>query len=297
MIGLIAVCLIWGTSWMAIKVSLVSVPPMLSAAIRFVLGTFMLAFMLRSRREAFPPTRLFWGLGVMLGFVAFSIPFALTYWGQKQIPTGLASVLFATFPFWVAALSHLYLPAERMNIWKVVGMVLGFVGIVVIFAGDLSVEDSFTVWGMGAIIASAFIQAISMVIMRKHAGPFDSGALVMVGMAIGAVSLGLFSLLAEDYSTLRFDGEVVLAILYLGTFASVVTFVTYFWLLKHIEAVFLSLTAFVTPIIAVVTGAFVLNETVSADLALGSVLVLVGILASNGKDVFEVVRKGRGFFH
>jgi drug/metabolite transporter (DMT)-like permease len=256
----------------------------------------MLAVMLRSRRSAFEPTKMFWNLGIMLGFVAFSIPFALTYWGQKQIATGLASVLFATFPFWVAALSHVYLTNERMNLWKLIGMALGFVGILVIFSSDLSLEDAFTVWGMAAIIASALIQAVSMVIMRKHAGPFDSGALVMVGMAIGAVALGLFSFFVEDYSTIRFDWDAALAILYLGTFASVVTFVTYFWLLKQIEAVFLSLTAFVTPIIAVVTGVIVLNETVSTDLLLGSLLVLVGIITTNGNDVAEVLRRGRGFF-
>jgi len=116
-------------------------------------------------------------------------------------------------------------------------------------------------------------------------------------MAVGAVCLGVFSPLVEDVSAVRFDWGAVLAIFYLGTFASVVTFVTYFWLLKHIEAVFLSLTAFVTPILAVLTGALVLNETVSTDLALGSLLVLLGILVSNGRDLQDLVRKGRGFFH
>jgi len=282
---------------MAIKVSLESVPPMLSAAVRFVVGTIVLGVMFRSRGVALPRTPMFWYLGIMLGLVAFTIPFALTYWGQKQIPSGLASVLFATFPFWVAALSHLYLPDERMNLWKSFGMALGFAGVVVIFYTDLSIGDSFTAWGMGAIIASAFVQAVSMVIMRRHAGPYESGPLVMVGMAIGAVCLGVFSPLVEDVSAVRFDWGAVLAIFYLGTFASVVTFVTYFWLLKHIEAVFLSLTAFVTPILAVLTGALVLNETVSTDLALGSLLVLLGILVSNGRDVEDLVRKGRGFFH
>lgn len=282
---------------MAIKVSLQSVPPMLSAALRFVLGTLVLAVMYRSRRSAFPKTPMFWYLGIMLGLVAFTIPFALTYWGQKQIPSGLASVLFATFPFCVAALSHFYLANERMNLWKAFGMVLGFAGVVVMFYSDLSIGDSFTAWGMAAIIASAFVQAVSMVIMRRHAGPYDSGSLVMVGMAIGAICLGIFSPLVEDVSAVRLSWEAVLAIVYLGTFASVVTFVTYFWLLKHIEAVFLSLTAFVTPILAVVTGAIVLNETLSTDLALGSLLVLFGILASNGNDAADFVRRGRGFFH
>ncbi len=293
-IALVAVCLIFGTSWMAIKVSLESVPPMASAAMRFVLGTLTLAIILRFRLDRFPRERLFWALGLMLGFVAFSIPFALTYWGQMQIPSGLASVLFATFPFWVALLSHLYLPDERMNAWKLIGMVAGFVGIVVIFAGDFSFDDSFTLWGMGAIIASAFVQAISIVIMRKHAGPFDTRALVMVGMGVGAVSLGLFSLLVEDLSSIRFTTEAVLSIVYLGTFASVVTFVTYFWLLKHLEAVFLSLTAFVTPILAVLTGALVLDEAVTADLLLGAVLVLAGILASNGSELLQLMRKRHG---
>lgn len=282
---------------MAIKVSLESVPPMLSAAVRFVIGTLVLAVMFRTRRSTFPKSRMFWSLGIMLGLVAFTIPFALTYWGQKQIPSGLASVLFATFPFCVAVLSHFYLPDERMNLWKVLGMVLGFAGVVVIFSSDLSIGDSFTAWGMGAIIASALVQAISMVIMRRHAGPYDSGSLVMVGMAIGAVCLGIFSPLVEDLSAVRLTWEAAVAIVYLGTFASVVTFVTYFWLLKHIEAVFLSLTAFVTPIIAVITGALVLGETVSADLALGSVLVLFGILITNGRDVMDQLGRGRGFFH
>ena len=93
------------------------------------------------------------------------------------------------------------------------------------------------------------------------------------------------SISAEDYSAVSFTGEAILSILFLAVFGNVVAFVSYFWLVKHVETVLLSMTSFVTPIIAVALGAFTLHETLSPRIFSGATLVLCGLLAANGKDL------------
>ncbi len=291
--GYVAVCLVWGTTWYAMKIGLESIPPFLNAALRFGVAAVVLAVLLRVRRIRLGRDRTFWMLGLMLGLLAFSVPFALVYWGQQHISSGLASILFATFPLCVAGISHFYLTDEKLTFAKVLGLIVGFAGIVAIFSEDLSIRGDLALWGMGAVVLSALLQAMSMVGMKKHAGPYSSFGTVFVGTLIGGILLGIASPLVEDYSTVRFDTPGIISILYLAIFGSVGTFVTYFWLLKHIETVLLSLTAFITPILAVLLGMILLNESFSVQTALGSTMVLAGILVINIREVSELIRRRR----
>lgn len=105
----------------------------------------------------------------------------------------------------------------------------------------------------------------------------------------------ILSLLVEDYASVKIDRNAILSTLYLSLFGSVITFVTYFWLLKRVEAVLLSLTAFVTPIVAVITGAFVLSERLPTQIFAGSALVLSGILLANKHEIGKLLKRGRAF--
>lgn len=284
-------CLIWGSTWLVIKVGLETVPPFLAAGLRFALASIVLYGMLLVRKENLPQGKVFWGLVVFLGLTAFSIPYALVYWGQRLIPSALASILFASYPFFVALFSHAFLPNEKMNGLKVFAVLLGFTGVFIIFSGELSFDAGIAIGGMLAIVGSALIQAISLVFLKKYGETYSPISVNFVSMSMGAVLLLVGSAATEDYANVAFGSTAVLSIVFLAVFGNVVAFVAYFWLVKHIETVFLSMTSFVTPIISVALGALVLDEVLSPRIVGGAILVLCGILAANGRDLARLLAK------
>lgn len=288
-IGFVVVCLIWGSTWLAIKLGLETVPPFLAAGLRFLLASIVLGGLVFLRNERLPRERGFRALVVFISLTSFSIPFALVYWGQHLIPSALASILFATFPFFVAVFSHIVLPNERISGPKMLGVLLGFIGVYVIFSSELSLGAGLAFGGMVAIVASSLIQAISLVFLKKHGESYSTLSINFVSIGMSAVLLLCTSVVVEDYTNVVFTPKAILSLLFLAIFGTVVTFVTYFWMIKHVQAVLLSMTSFVTPIIAVVLGALVMHEQLAPQIVSGAALVLGGILVANGRDLVKLI--------
>ncbi len=291
--GLVVVCTIWGSTWLAIKIGLDSVPPFYGVAIRFTVAVLILAIIAAARRMRVPLDRSSVSVYLTLGVLSFSFPYALVYWGEQYVASGLASLLFSIYPFVVAGLSHLMLPNERLNLPKVGGIILGFLGVLVIFWSDIGKGHSTTL-GMIAILLSTVLQAAALVIVKKHGHHVDPVAMNLGGMAIGVVIMAVVALATENLASVRLDSKGLGSILYLGSFGSVATFVTYFWLLKRVEAVYLSLTSFITPVLAVILGAVLLGEALSSHAYGGATLVLAGILAANSPEVAARLRRSAG---
>ncbi len=289
--GLAAICVIWGSTWLAIKIGLGSVPPFLGVGFRFLVASGILFAMLRIRKVRIPGGRETRILYPSLVILTFAVPFALVYWSEQFIPSGLGSILFAAFPFWVAIFSQIMLPAEPLNRFKLLGILLGFAGLILIFSRDVHWTNQEGLLGMCGLLASTVMQGLSTVIVRKYGGPVSPLAMNFVGMSIGGVILVLLGLLTESPSAIVWDTAALGSILYLAVFGSVAAFVTYHWLLKRIEAVYLSLTSFINPIIAVILGALILDERLSAKVLSGAALVLLGILTAHGKYFLEKLRR------
>ncbi len=228
----------------------------------------------------------------MAAFTSFSVPFGLVYWGEHHISSGMTSILFATFPLWVAVMSTIFIPSERMTKFKVTGVLLGFTGVATIFSNDVQFDGNALAWfGMGAVILSALMQGFSAVFIKKYGQNISPFVVSCIPMSISAVILLAASALFEDNSAVRFTPLAISSILFLSVFGTVVTFVSYFWLLKRVEAVLLSLTAFVTPLIAVILGVLILDERISAQLFVGATMVFMGIAAANLKEIQKLFKK------
>lgn len=285
---------IWGSTWLAIKIGLGSIPPFYGAAFRFLIAMIVLLAVIKFRGIQFQTDKKSQQLYLISGFMAFGIPFALVYWGQQYIPSGLSSILFALYPFIVGMLSHVMLPSEPLNVFKVSGILLGFLGIFIVFSQDIAWGGDSTTVGMLAIVLSSILQGFSLILIKKygkHLNPFN---LNLGGMTIGAIVLFSIALIFESPSDVHFDAKGVGSIFYLGVLGSVVTFSVYFWMLKKVEAVYLSLLAFVTPILAIILGGIVLNEKLGVHVLQGGALVLLGILVANSKDFLKSVYKKKG---
>jgi len=281
--GFFIISTVWGSTWLAIKIGITAIPPFLAAGVRFVIASFVLYVIIRVRGLKIVMTPDAKKLYVAMGVLSFTIPFALVYWGEQYIPTGLSSILFAAYPFWVALFSHFFLRSEPIDGFKAAGIVMGFLGILLIFWGDFDVDNPRAALGMGAMVCSTILQAYTLIVVKKLGQPISPFVMNFCGMVMASVALVLLSALTEGWGEIRWTLPAAGSVVYLAIVGSVVTFVTYYWLLKRIQAVYLSLTSFINPIVAVILGAVVLDETLGGSVAAGAAMVLAGILLANGK--------------
>ncbi len=287
LVGFFVISTVWGSTWLAIKIGLTRFPPFLSAGLRFVVASVILLLIVKARKIAVPFDADAKKLYVVLALLSYVVPFGMVYWGQQFIPSGLSSILFAAYPFWVAIFSQLLLVNERLNAFKLMGIIFGFVGLLIIFAGDIHLSDVEGFLGMTAVLASTVLQGLALVLIKKYGQPVNPFAMNLVGMSWGAVGLVGLSLVTETYTGLVWDREAIGSVLYLAVVGSVLGFVTYHWLLKRTEAVYLSLVSFINPIVAVVLGALVLEETLTPSVYTGAFFVLTGILLANARQLYR----------
>jgi len=290
-IAYISICTIWGSTWLVIKIGLETLTPFLAAGLRFAVASVVLLGIIKFKNISVPwneQTRWFF---IVIALTSFSLPFGLVYWGEHRISSGMTSILFGMYPLFVALISSFMVPTERITLLKILGVLIGFGGVVTIFSNDVQFSGETNVMlGMGAVVLSAIIQAFSAVMIKKHGHEISPYVVSFVPMSISAVLLLIASAAVEDISNVQFTPMAIFSILFLALFGTIVTFVSYFWLLKRVEVVLLSLTAFVTPIIAVVLGVLVLNERISAELFAGAFLVFAGIATANANEIRTFVR-------
>jgi len=281
----VLICIIWGTTWLAIRVSLESLTPLYSASFRFLLAGLFIYLLMMMKGIKIQKDPLSIKLYILQGIFAFAIPFSLVYWAEQFVPSGLASVLFGVFPFFVALFSYLFIPDEHIGFYKVTGILFGFIGILIIFADDIGGDISLYLLGMFGVVASGIMQAAMAVVIKKHGHHLNSLSMNLIPMLMGAVVMLLFGLIYEDFLALRFDFTAVWTVVYLGFFGSVVTFTSYYWLMKRINIVILALMAFITPMVALIAGWLFYNEQLSLYDFIGCLFVLAGIFIANIKGI------------
>ena len=294
LLGYIVICLIWGSTWLAIKLGLDTLTPLISAGLRFSIASILIIIILQFRRTTIQNDVASIKIYFFLAYFSFVIPFWLVYWAEQYIPTGLTSVLFAIFPFSVFLFSLLLLKSEAVDKFKFISVVLGFIGIVIIFSDGLHVDLENHLLGLLAVLASAILQGLSSVTIKKWGGHLNPFSMNAPPLFIAGVSMIILSLLFEDSSTWIFNIPAVLSISYLAIIGTILAFTIYYWLLQRINAVILSLSSFITPIIAVILGWIFLDEILSQQVLVGTLFVLIGILFGNIKGLKKIYRSKKG---
>lgn len=277
----ILICLLWGSTWLAIRLGLDSLTPVFSAGLRFTLASIFVFAIMKIKKIQLQTDSLSIKLYFILGFFSFVIPFGLVYWAELFIPSGLASIIFAVMPFFVILFSVAAIKEQTILPVQVFGVILGFVGIVVIFSEDLFLDLSRDFWGMGAVLLSSIMQAGIAVTMKKYGKHLNPLSMNFLPLLLAGITMILLGVVFENQSSSKFDIKAVLSVGYLAFFGTVLTFTTYYWLMKKINIVLLSISTFVTPIIAVILGWAILGEKFTSQILAGSSLVLVGILFAN----------------
>ena len=287
----ILICLIWGSTWFAIRLGLDSLTPFISAGLRFSIAAIVIYIVMRIRSISIQRDKISMRLYYFMGVFSFILPFGLVYWGEQFIPSGLASVLFAVYPFFVALFTRIFIPEEKIGVIKIIGMIFGFSGIVIIFSQNILTIGMNYFLGMLAVLLSGFLQSTIAVSIKKHGQHLHALSMNLIPMAIAGAGMLLLGVLFENTSTLKFDTKAIASVFYLGIIGSVVTFTAYYWLLKRINIILLSLTAFITPIIALLIGWIFLDETLMPNQIFGSAFVLTGLLVANLSSLKQKIIK------
>lgn len=270
-------CVVWGSTWWAIRLCLVDQPPLSSAALRFLIAgaaMSLLAPWLRRAEAAPPPPTWLW---VVAGATNFAGCYGLLYVAETVVPSGIAAVLWAIFPLLMATSAVLVL-GERLRRLQLAGFVLSFVGIVVVFAGDLGGLPRGEIGPPLLVLASAVSSAIGTTLVKKFGSGTSSVVLNRNGMLLGAVLLTAAAFVREQPLAMAWTGRGMLATVYLALFGTALTFGVYFWLLRTVAASRLALITYVTPVLAMLLGAAVGDGTMDRAAWLGAALVTAGIV-------------------
>ena len=271
-------CIIWGSTWLFIKLGLENLPPISFAGIRFVIACAILYLLIRARGIVLPDNRRDWGLLALTGVLSFILNYGLVFWGEQYISSGLAAVLQATLPAFGLVIAHFHLPGERMTWSKIFGVVLGFFGVAVVFSNQLAIAGGKALAGCVALVLSALFAAYSNVLVKAYGRKLEPAILAAGQMFFGLIPLLLIGIPLEG-NPFRFDWTpmALVALLYLAVVGSVIAFMLYYWLVQHMEVTKTMLISLVTPVVAVVLGMVVLGEDLSWRTIAGGIMIMVGV--------------------
>ena len=276
--ALAALILIWGTTWAAIRIGLQGIPPFTGVALRFALAAVVLLAVSRILGLPLGSSPRERGLWVINALLSFSISYGVVYWAEQWVPSGLAAVLFSTFPLFVAGMAHFWLPGERLTLAGLLGITLGFVGVVTIFSEDLTAISGREVQRASILfLISPLVSALANVVIKRWGTGVHPMSLTAVPMAMTAILMGGLAATVERGRGITLDAASIGAVVYLAVFGTAVTFFLYFWLLSRLPATRLSLITYGVPVVAVLVGTLLLDEPFTARMLAGSVVVLVGV--------------------
>jgi len=274
----VVLTLVWGTTWAAIRVGLQGVPPFTAIALRFAIATSILlalAKAMKVRLGAQPHEKTLW---VVNGLLFFCVSYGVVYWSELYVPSGLAAILFATFPLLVTLFAHWLLPDEPLRLRSGIGAIVALAGIVVIFSEDLaSVAGPGATTAAAVLLISPVVSSISSVCVKRWGAGVHPVSLAAVPMAIATVVMGAIAWIFERDAKITWTPATVGALLYLSLFGSALTFTLYYWLLRHVRASRVELIAYATPVVAVATGVVFLHEPMTSRFAIGGLLVVAGV--------------------
>jgi drug/metabolite transporter (DMT)-like permease len=287
-LAMVVMSLVWGSTWMAIRVLVTSVPPMHSASLRFLLASVILLPFIQFKRLPWPTGR---GLRatLLLSLTMIAVPSALTFWSEQRLSSGLTALIFGAMPLMTAILTP-WMAGRSVprTAWQ--AMIVGLGGMGLVLSGAIS-TSLWQVVGAIAVIAAVALYAGSSVYAKEAlqgVHPFVSTA---IQFFLGGLWLALASLLFERGKPSVWSTQSIIAVVFLSIFASALSFSLYYWLLQHIEAYQLTSLQLIVPIIAVAEGALFMRETVpwtmiaGAAVVLGSVVFVMRARRSDDKEI------------
>jgi drug/metabolite transporter (DMT)-like permease len=274
-----SVCFFWGTTYLAIRVGLETLTPMLFAGVRFLLaGTILFLVMSRLRNARLPSGREWLDLG-LVGLLLLAVGNGIVVWAEQWISSGMAALLVATGPFWIAGLEAWRRGGERVGRLGVLGMLIGFAGLALLVGPDLFGASLSGHYLLGVVLLQ--VGCLSWSVGSVYAKQRPTGVAPLMGasvqMLIAGVVLTLVGTLAGEWSEIRFNARTTAALAYLVVFGSIVAYGSFIYAMQKLPLSIVSTYSYINPVIAVVLGWAVLSEPLGWRVAVAACIILGGV--------------------
>lgn len=281
-LALAAVCIIWGTTYLGLRIGVTQFPPFLFSIIRFLTaGPILILVVLLTRAAPWPDRKVLFNQAVS-GLFMVTLGISMVGWAEMYISSGVAAIICSMMPIWTVLINVFFTKDEQPNGLIVLGLVTGLTGIILIFGEHLSeFSNSNYLLGIVLTFAANLCWAIGSIWIKKknsNSNPFMNAGLQML---FGGIFLMPFTLLLDDYSRINWNAPVVYSLAYMSLVGSVAAYTCYSYAIKKLPMTLVSLYAYINPIVAVLLGWLVLDEKLNLRIALAIVVTIAGIYIVN----------------
>ena len=273
-----SVCLFWGTTYLAIRIGVRTMPPGLFGGLRFLTAGLLFLSYLKWKGHVFPQGRELFDMAVV-GIALLAISNGLVIWAEQWVPSSIAALLVATLPFWMAGFEAALPSGERLTLRKVIGIVIGFSGLVILFLPEIQTTfDMAYLKGILAMLFAPLCWAAGSMYSKSRPAKSHPLMAASVEMIVAGIVLLLVGSLFGEWSRFSFEMEGLAATAYLIVFGSIVGYGSFVYALAKLPATKVSMYAYVNPVIAVLLGWLILHERMDWSVILATAVVLLGVV-------------------
>lgn len=279
------ICLVWGTTYLAIKVGLETIPPFLMGGIRYMIAGSILTLAVLVQGRALPGWRALVALFIS-GLLLLGVGNGGVIWAELHVSSGLAAVLVATVPFWMVGIEALLPGGERLSRRQLMGLCVGFLGIILLVWPDLHLDGSGS-WQFAAGVLALQIACLGWsagsVYQRRQPHKVEPVTGSAFQMLFGGLTMMTLGSATGEWQALSFTPRTAGALVYLIVAGSLIGFVAYVYALTHLKTSFVSLYAYVNPVVAVALGTLILDEPFGWRLVVSVAIILIGMAIVSAK--------------
>jgi drug/metabolite transporter (DMT)-like permease len=292
-LAFVAIYLIWGSTYLAIRYAVETIPPLVTAGIRHTIaGSIMLAW---ACWRGFRPTRQQWLAGLVLGSLFFFIGHGTLHWAEQYVASGLAALLLATEPMFIFVLGWM-MGQQKISRLSALGLGLGVVGVAMLTGAELAVKGS-SLWGLLAVLLGAFSWSLGVVISPRLKLPSDALGRTALPTLCGAAMLLIAAGVTGEFQQTHWSSITLRSVFGLGyliTFGSVVAFTAYTWLLQRVPPALVATHTYANPVVAVLLGWWLAHEPLTIRVALASMAILGAIVLLRRGEKAALVKAPEG---
>ena len=279
--ALLAIYIVWGSTYLAIRFAVETMPPYFMAGTRFLVSGLILYIWRRLAGDPAPTPRQ-WRSAIIVGLLLLLGGNGLVSWAEQHVASGVAALIVASIPLWVALIDGLR-PHGIKPDWKIVlGLLVGFGGIVLLVVSSErnGISQGMNLFGVGALLVAAFLWSIGSIISRDADMPQSSLLGTGIEMLGGAVGLFLAATFAGEWGTLNLSAistRSLLGLVYLIAFGSLVGFTSYAWLLRNAPVSLVSTYAYVNPVVAIFLGVWLAGELINLPIIVSALIIIASV--------------------
>lgn len=275
----ITVCLVWGTTYLGIRIAVETIPPVLLTASRYTFAGIVMTLVCLARGERLPRDRKTLVNLAVVGFLMVGVGNLAVVWAEQWVPSGMAALLVATAPFWAAILEFFRRDGDRLGVQRGLGMLVGFVGVAMLVTpagsaghfdahfliGALVIQVGSLGWQLGSLRGKHYIKGVPLLLSASLQMLFGGAITGVIGFAVGEAPR--FVVTPRTFAALA----------YLAIFGSILAYSAYVYALAHMSTTNMSLYAYVNPVVAVILGWLVLHEQLTWISISAMAVILVGV--------------------